>query len=182
MQSDLFRPDQLERRSLQVEIRARGRTLYGYSAVFDAPTMIAGVEEVVRSTAFDRTLASGQDVVLLKDHSWDCVLARTRSGTLKLSKDSRGLHFEAEAPNTQAANDLIELCARNDIGGASFRFADRREQWKGKTRELVDVDLYEVSIVSSFPAYAATEVFVRNARGGHSRLMLARQWLATAER
>jgi uncharacterized protein len=50
------------------------------------------------------------------------VLARTRSGTLRLAEDSKGLAFDLDVPNTSFGRDVLELAERGDIGGASFAF------------------------------------------------------------
>jgi hypothetical protein len=184
MQPDLFRPasDLMERRSAEVELRAKGRTLHGYAAVFDIETDISGAyREIIRAGAFRRSLASGRDILGLVNHDPAAVLARTRSGSLKLSEDLRGLAFELAVPDTSAGRDVLELAQRGDLGGMSFAFSvpDKGDEWRGKNRTLVDIDLFEVSVITSFAAYAATEVNVRNARGGRSRLILAQRYLDT---
>jgi phage head maturation protease len=89
-----------------VELRAAGRRLEGYAAVFGQETRIADFVELVAPGAFARSLGAGGDLLALVDHDITKVLARTRAGTLKLAEDSRGLHFETvELPNTTAAND-----------------------------------------------------------------------------
>jgi uncharacterized protein len=174
---------QTEKRGAALEIRARpGRVLEGWAAVFDSPALIDGrVTEVVRSGAFRSTLASGRDVLALQDHDPGKLLARTRSGTLKLAEDSRGLHFELALPATTLGRDLLEMVERGDIGGASFAFTARDERWQGDKRELRAVDLYEVSIVSSWPAYASTSVQARGRQSAPDRLSLRRRYLCTCE-
>jgi HK97 family phage prohead protease len=54
-----------------------GFTLRGYAAVFDSVSH----DEVVRSSAFNKTLAERDDVRLLVNHD-GVPLARTKSGTL----------------------------------------------------------------------------------------------------
>ena len=142
--------------------------LVGYAAVFRSQTTIAGawVEEVA-PTAFDKTLADiaegRADVVLVIDHDPQQLLARTRSGTLKLSKDSHGLKVEATLPDTQLGRDIAELVRRGDAYGMSFSFLPRKdgETWQGNRRTLRDVELFDVSVVRTAPAYSATEVSVR---------------------
>ena len=50
-----------------------------------------------------------------------------------------------------------------DLGGMSFAFRVRPdgERWNGRRRELRAVDLLEVSVIHSWPAYSATEVHAR---------------------
>jgi uncharacterized protein len=93
------------------------------------------------------------------------VLARTKAGSLMLSEDTRGLHFETvDLPNTTAANDILELVRTNNAGGASFAFRTVSERWDGKRRTLTEVDLEEVSVVAAHAAYEGTVVHARSRR------------------
>jgi HK97 family phage prohead protease len=85
-------PD-LERRTT-AGISARGRTLTGYAAVFGQETRIGRLVERIRPGAFAASLASGRDVLALLDHRPDVLLGRTRSGTLTLAEDAKGLRFD----------------------------------------------------------------------------------------
>lgn len=154
---------QIEKRT-SIEVRAEGRKLIGYAAVFDQETRIADFREVIRRGAFAASLASGRDTLALVDHDSGRVLARTKSGTLRLSEDERGLKFEIDVPDTSAGRDVLALAARGDLGGASFGFtvADGGDVWTGDKRELRSVALHEVSIVQSFPAYGGTTVQARS--------------------
>ena len=154
-------PD-IERRGAAIGVKASGRTLSGYAATFNDPTAIGGFTERIAPGAFARSLASGRDVLALLDHRADVLLGRTRSGSLKLSEDAKGLRFELSVPNTQAGRDVIALAERGDLGGMSFGFMATDEAWDGNTRELRAVELHEVSIVQSWPAYQSTEVNLRS--------------------
>ncbi|RYF38441.1 MAG: HK97 family phage prohead protease, partial [Comamonadaceae bacterium] len=90
------------------------------------------------------------------------LLGRTRSGSLKLSEDAKGLRFELELPDTSHARDVIALAERNLLGGMSFGFVATDESWDGDVRELRAVDLHEISVVQAWPAYQSTEVSLRN--------------------
>ena len=154
-------PD-IERRGAAGSLRASGRTLTGYAAVFNAPTPIGGYTERIAPGAFSKSLASGRDVLALLDHRSDVLLGRTASGTLKLTEDHKGLRFDLELPDTQAGRDLVALAERGDLGGMSFGFIAEAEEWNGNTRELREVDLREVSVIQAFPAYQQTEISLRN--------------------
>ena len=132
----------------------------GYAAVFNSPTELwEGLNEVIMPGAFNRTLTSS-DVRCLFDHDWSKVLGRTKSGTLRLEEDDRGLRFEVDLPNTSIANDLKESMSRGDITQCSFGFIPTEETWDYNTdpvlRTVHEVDLFEVSIVS-LPAYEDAE-------------------------
>lgn len=155
---------EVERRAAAAPLRAAGRRLEGYAAVFSAATRIGTFTESIAPGAFSASLAEGADILALVDHDPGKVLARTRSGTLRLAEDTRGLHFELDVPDTSAGRDVLALAERNDIGGASFAFTVRKggEAWQGDRRELRAVDLREVSIVLSWPAYSQTTVTARS--------------------
>ena len=136
------------------------RIVTGYAAVFNSRTLLwEGLEEVISPGAFSKAL-SNSDVRCLFDHDWGKVLGRTKSGTLRLEEDERGLKFEVELPNTTDANNLIESMSRGDIDQCSFGFIPTEETWDYNTdpvlRTVNEVELFEVSIVS-LPAYEDTE-------------------------
>ena len=153
----------IERRAV-TELRARDRKLEGYAATFDTEARIADFVEVIRAGAFGGSLLSHRDVLALMDHDPTRVLARTRSQTLKLSEDSKGLAFELSLPDTTAGRDVLELATRGDLGGMSFGFVCEKggDVWTGNRRELRTVDLREISVVSAFPAYDGTSVVPRS--------------------
>jgi HK97 family phage prohead protease len=153
------------------EVRAAGRRLEGLAAVFDQEADLSGFREVIRRGAFRRSLKSG-DVLALVDHDRSKLLARTRSGTLRLEEDARGLVFSIDLPDTQPGRDVLALAERGDLGGMSFGFTVPKggETFDGDTRELIDIDLREISIVSAWPAYEGTSVSARSKRPRLARL------------
>lgn len=135
----------------------------GYAAVFNSKTIIGDwFEEIINPGAFSKAIASG-DVRALFNHDWGNVLGRTKSGTLKLEEDERGLKFEVELPNTTVARDLKESMQRGDINQCSFGFIPTEESWDYSSepalRTINEVELFEVSVVS-LPAYDETEVAI----------------------
>lgn len=169
----------IERRQA-AELRASGRKLVGYVAKFDSETRIGSFREKIARGAFTASLASGADILALADHDPAAVLGRTRSGTLALREDADGLAFELTLPDTQKGRDLAALGERGDLGGMSFGFRvhDGGDTWNGDLRELRNVELREISVVQSWPAYSETEVSVRS-RQPESQLALLHYWLET---
>ena len=151
-----------ETRQAVSSLTASGRTLEGYASVFGVETRIKDFREVVMPGAFSASLK--RDVLALVDHDPAKVLGRTKSGTLQLKEDSKGLRFSVALPDTSLARDVLELVNRGDVGGCSFSFqvAPGGERWQGKRRELRSVVLFEISIVSAWPAYQGTEVHARS--------------------
>ncbi|HEY1248108.1 MAG TPA: HK97 family phage prohead protease [Nitrososphaera sp.] len=146
----------------RVEVREKAGQVHfrGHAAVFDSPTEIGMMTEVVRKGAFARALQEGQDVLFTIDHNPEKLLARTSSGTLKLKEDQKGLAVEATFPDTSYARDAAELVSRGDLSGMSFVFSAQQQSWEGNQRSLEDVDLYDVSLVA-LPAYKDTNVDIQ---------------------
>ena len=151
----------LQRRAVEAgwEIRQDGNGtvgLRGYAAMFDSPSH----GEVIRSSAFTKTLAERADVRLLVNHD-GVPIARTKSGTLHLSVDERGLYMEA--PNLDLSNptvaELVSAMGRGDIDQCSFAFIPVRENYDSETkmREVLECKLMDVSVVT-YPWYESTSV------------------------
>lgn len=151
----------IERRTF-TELRTNGRRLEGYAATFGTEARIGGFTEVIAPGAFRAALTG--DVLALLDHDASRVLGRTKSGTLRLTEDARGLAFSLDLPDTSAGRDVLALAERRDLGGMSFGFVVPRggETWSGEKRTLHTVDLKEISIVSAWPAYPDTEIALRS--------------------
>lgn len=139
--------------------------IVGYAAVFDTPSEpLGGFREIIRRGAFSRAIREG-DVRALWNHDPRYVLGRTKSGTLFLREDIHGLRVEIDPPDTQWARDFMESIRRGDVDQMSFAFRALQDRWltddSGAVRELLEVDLYDVSPVT-FPAYPTTAVAVRS--------------------
>jgi HK97 family phage prohead protease len=172
--SPRFKPAEARRAA---SFAASGRRLVGVAAVFDTEARIADFTEIIRPGAFKGSL-DGRDVVCLIDHDPARLLARTKSGTLRLEEDAKGLRFELDVPETQEGRDILTLAERGDLGGCSFAFTVPKggEVWNGKRRELRAVTLHEISVVHSWPAYQGTSV---QARAKAPRLAAALRYLET---
>jgi len=145
---------------------ADGMRFTGYAAVFNSDSEPLPFIERIMPGAFKRSLKARNEVKLFKNHNMDEVLASTRSKTLKLTEDSTGLLAEATLPDTTAGRDLAVLMKRGDVHAMSFGFSvpAKGDKWSndGMTRELHQIRLHEVSIVTGFPAYEATTASVRS--------------------
>lgn len=170
---------QNERRTAQIEVRAKGRRLEGYAALFNTKARIGTFSETIRAGAFSGSL--NRDVLALVDHNPSRVLARTKSGTLRLSEDSRGLAFDLDVPDTSHGRDVLALAERSDLGGMSFGFSvpPGGDHWDGDKRELRNVTLHEISVVLAWPAYEGTVVNARSRSIIPVRLALAARYLDT---
>lgn len=127
----------------------------GYAAVYD----YEAYGEVIRSSAFNRTIAQRDDIRLLVNHE-GVPLARTKSGTLEVGTDEHGFWFDAKSlePSNPDVQRLISAMERRDIDQCSFAgyFVDTRTNQDG-VREVLEIKATDVSIVT-YPWYDATEV------------------------
>lgn len=166
-----------ERRCFQVEeLRVESKddrpVIRGYAAVFNSLSEnLRGFREIVKPGAFTKTIEDGSDVRALWNHDVNYVLGRTKSNTLRLEQDSRGLRVEIDPPDTQWAKDHIESIRRGDVSQMSFGFRVMKDSWsradpesedrKIPIRELIEVSLFDVSPVT-YPAYPETTVDIRS--------------------
>ena len=139
------------------------------------------VYEVLEPGCITNELLQRSDVVLNLNHSTQVqnVLGRCRNGkgTLSLTLGADKVECRCEMPNTNNANDALELMRRGDITGMSFAFMDDYEDSENgvsyeRTEEVVDgkevwirhvkriTGLYDVAIVTN-PAYEQTSVATR---------------------
>lgn len=142
-----------------------GMSFTGYAAVFDSPSQPLPFIETIAPGAFKRSLSSNNQVKMFVNHNSDQVLGSTRSGTLRLREDSKGLLANADLPDTSYARDLAVMMRRGDVTSMSFGFTVPKggDEWvDNNTRRLNEVRLHEVSIVTGFPAYEQTSAQVRS--------------------
>jgi len=150
-----------------MEIRAIGdkMTFKGYAAVFNSDSEPLPFIEQIKPGAFSRTLKSRNNIRMYVNHNDSQLLASTRSGTLRLQEDSKGLLAEADLPMTTDGKNMSILLEQRIVDSMSFGFSVPRggDTWSpdGSRRTLTEVRLHEVSVVTGQPAYAATTASVR---------------------
>lgn len=149
-----------------------GARFEGHAAVFNQRTWIGdpnrrwGWWEQIAPGAFARA-AGEDDVVFLYNHNEDTVMARTSSGTLRLSEDKNGLKVRADLdPDDSDVARLLPKLERGDVSKMSFAFSVAKESWEtlddgDELRTVEDVKpLWDVSAVT-FPAYSGTDAALR---------------------
>jgi len=154
---------------LEVRDAPEGMSFEGYAAVFNSPSEPLPFTETIAPGAFSRSLKSRNNVFLLVNHDPARPLASTRSKTMTVEEDSRGLLVKATLPDTTDGRDLAVLLgaggAPRVVDSMSFGFSVPRggDTWNddGSQRTLQQVRLHETSIVT-FPAYRATTAAVRS--------------------
>jgi HK97 family phage prohead protease len=149
--------------NLEVRAEGNGNTLIGYAALFDSPSEPMPFIEYVKRGAFSKTLNDGADVRLLINHE-GVPLARSKSGTLALEEDERGLRVEADLdPMNPDSARILSAMKRGDISQMSFAFRTIKDFFNAdrSVRELREVQLFDVSLVT-FPAYEETVAELRS--------------------
>ncbi|MEP2234081.1 MAG: HK97 family phage prohead protease, partial [Marinomonas sp.] len=155
--------------SVPVELRMDGDVIKvsGYAAVFDEETDIGGMfREVIRPGAFKSAIERNDNVSFLINHD-GLPLARTSSGTLKLTEDRTGLRIDTELDATDPdVARIVPKMKRGDLDKMSFAFISTREEWtfedgESDLREVMDTELFDVSIVTD-PAYGGTSIALRS--------------------
>lgn len=157
---------------LKLETRGEGddksTVIVGYAALFDKLSEdLGGFREKIAPGAFTNTLKGDPDVRALVDHEPSRIVGRSKSGTLQLAEDKKGLKVEIDPADTQVGRDLVTSMKRGDLDQMSFAFRTNKDEWEYKDngepdiRTLIDVELFDVSIVT-YPAYPDTTVAVRS--------------------
>lgn len=166
------------------EVRSSGNefVVRGYASLFDSPYPVAGGPEAggfletVTRTAFDQTLAGGPDVHFLINHE-GVTLARTKSGTLTLTTDRKGLLAEARIDRRDPMGQSLEVkMERGDLDEMSFAFRTVRQEWNEDYTERglleVNIDKGDVSVVNN-GANDKTRIRIADARDALSALASA---------
>ena len=174
----------------ETEDGQQSRTIEGKPIVFGVRSVnltpwseTREVYEVLEPGCITNELLQRSDVILNLNHSSMVpdVLGRCKNGNGTLSLRLAGDHIECrcELPNTNNANDALELMKRGDISGMSFAFQDDyqdsengvsyertaethdgKEVWLRHVKRITG--LYDVAIVTH-PAYEQTSVATREA-------------------
>ncbi|WP_296433192.1 HK97 family phage prohead protease [Yoonia sp.] len=150
-----------------VEIRAEGDTISvsGYAAVFNSETIIGGsYREQIAPGAFADAIGR-DDVMFLINHD-GLPMARTKSGTLTLAEDERGLYMSAELDSSDPdVRAIVPKMKRGDLDKMSFAFSPEVQSWDDSgdmpLRTIRQASLYDVSIVT-YPAYQDTDIGLRS--------------------
>lgn len=166
-----------------------GRTLEGYAAVFDQPTLIDSWEgcfnETIRKGAFKKSIRENTPVMQF-DHGRHPLIGSIPIGAISdLREDEQGLYVSGRISDNWLMQPVRDAISEGSIDGMSFRFGVVREEWRdnaGKLiqagelqellwepgdrgpleRTLIELRVPELGPVV-FPAYEGTSVGVRAA-------------------
>ena len=102
--------------------------MVGHAAVFNTLSEnLGGFRELIHANAFDDVLEDDVQILLNRDENE--ILASTKSGTLNLSIDDKGLRYELEIPNTTAGRDLLVYLERGDVTEVYSGFEIAEDNW-----------------------------------------------------
>lgn len=166
----------MEQRYNSLEISsANGRRMSGYAATYNtlsSPDALPFRERIAPG-AF-RSVLRNSDAVMLLNHDASAIIGRQSAGTLRLSEDSRGLHYECDLPESPLGENVRAACARGDLRECSFGFVvdNDGDEWSDETDPVTGErytmrtirnfrSLSDVSLVT-FPAYPGTSAGVRS--------------------
>lgn len=151
-----------------------GRIIEGYASVFNQRSKLIFewgevFYEVIEPGFFDDILRSESlNCIATVNHRRDLMLGRTKSGSLRLTADDKGLKYEIDVPETQLGKDTLYQVERGDFFESSFIFTVQAAnvRWD-KTPEGIPIrylskadDLFDISIVTD-GAYANTNIAAR---------------------
>lgn len=122
-----------ERRMISepMEFREEGEEKFfqGYAFVYETRTDIGEFTEEIARGAADDVMTN--DVRALFNHDPNIVLGRTKSGTLKIMSDQRGLRYQVKFnPNDSDHVNLKERIQRGDVSESSFAFRKKEDKWE----------------------------------------------------
>lgn len=163
----------------------------GVPIVFNAQTLVGELYwEQIAPGAVD--LAHGGvhgdgDIRLLWNHDHGRPLARTKGGTLRLTKTAKEVKAQADLPDTSDGRDVAELIRRGVLDGMSFGFVIDDYQQTGKApdgRSVVTITalrLHEISVVT-WPQYTQTSVEIDDPKAVHADAKRRFDLMAAQER
>ncbi len=124
----------------------------GYASVFDIPD---ASQDTVRRGAFVKTISERRDPLpLLWQHRPDQKIGEIES----IVEDARGLRVIARID--MVASRAAKLLEASEVSGLSFGYRAREFRSSEQGRELLGIDLFEVSLVSHPLQHSARVHFV----------------------
>ena len=161
-----------------VEEGKESRTISGYAIVFGVESRILAdywdnYREIIEPGAITEERLKDMDIKMTMYHNREKILARSNKGegTLKISVDEVGVHYEFDAPNTVDGDTALELVKRGDLSGSSFMFwtdeksgvsYEKRSDGIMLRRVKTIGMIYDMTIAAD-PAYEQTSVKAREA-------------------
>jgi HK97 family phage prohead protease len=141
-------------------------TFEGIASMVDTPytvrDMFGEFTETITRGAFNRTLKQKADVRLLVNHE-GVPLARTKSGTLRLSADPNLRAVSELDPKNPDVQRVQSAVGRGDLDQMSIGMRVKDQEWNEDytERTIREIELFDVSVVT-FPASPTTSASLRS--------------------
>lgn len=140
----------------------------GVPIVFEQPTDICGMfEETIARGAISESAL--KDAAFFYNHDLNTKpLARTRTGKLKFTIESDGVHMIASVNRERSdANDLYIAIQDGDVDGMSFLFRVDANEWTDldtdyPKRRITKIGFVQEVSAVNYPAYASTSIHARS--------------------
>ena len=133
----------LEEKTFPLEIKAideKGK-FEGYAAIYGKPDLF---NESIEVGAFTKTLAEKKQFPVLWYHN-----PLSPIGLTTAEADSKGLHVDGQLNlEVQTAREKHALLIQKAIKGLSIGFRTLQDRWEKGIRYLIEIKLYEVSLVT----------------------------------
>lgn len=140
----------------------------GVPIVFERPTDICGMfEETIARGAISESAL--KDAAFFYNHDLNTKpLARTRTGKLKFTIESDGVHMIASVNRERSdANDLYIAIQDGDVDGMSFLFRVDADEWTDldtdyPKRRITKIGFVQEVSAVNYPAYTSTSINARS--------------------
>lgn len=140
----------------------------GVPIVFEQPTDICGMfEETIARGAISESAL--KDAAFFYNHDLNTKpLARTRTGKLKFTIESDGVHMIASVNRERSdANDLYIAIQDGDVDGMSFLFRVDADEWTDldtdyPKRRITKIGFVQEVSAVNYPAYTSTSINARS--------------------
>lgn len=138
-----------EFKNLNIELKSvqEGKNLFieGYAAVFGN---LDSYRDIIQLGAFAKTItgSNGKRIRFCYQHDFDKVIGKI----VELKEDTNGLYFKAKISNTTLGKDVAELVMDEALNEISIGYRTMLSEYNEVTdeRKLMEVELYEISIVT----------------------------------
>lgn len=165
------RPELETRNYEEIRMVGKTKTVEGYAIVFNSESRdLGGFRERILPEAIEGVIERSDILALLNHDQSRGLLARSTNGvgTLKLTRDEKGVKYTFTPPDTSLGNEVVEGIRRGDIRTSSFAFAVDKDgqDWDTKQRPAIRTikkfrAIYDVSAVYR-EAYEDTTVALRS--------------------
>lgn len=136
---------------LEVKEDADARTIEGFASVFNN---VDSYKDIVLPGAFAKSLQSRKPAMLWQHRSGDVIGVWD-----ELEEVKKGLRVKGRILDTTLGDDAYKLVKAGAVTGMSIGYSSKKDEFdheKG-VRKLIEVELYEVSLVT-FPANERAQV------------------------